>query len=580
LIGLAAALLVIGGIVAALSLINRGSQHRDTAPLPTETARTIDSLAILPLLNVTGDSKADPLCETIAEEVSSSLAQMRKRKLRVRPITSTIHYKSPIVDIKRVGRELEVQGVITGTLRKDGNNLTIRLQLVDAVQNDVLWPSREYKRNLDEILLLQQEITQDVALNLGLVMPRLVLPGVPQQPELKEKQPTRRYTNDPAAYLLFREGRYEFDQASLESRDLAIKHFQAAIKKDPEFALAYAWLAHAYLSHRRTEENRTRALEAAAQALLLDENLAEGYAALGTAHFFLDWDWQKAQKEFRQALDLDPKNSNARHIYGYTLAVTGKVKEAIGHMERAVKDDPRYLIANGALAQAYLWDKRYEDAIVQSRKTLDISPTNPGAYGTLGMAYVGLMQYDHAVTAFQEALKLSRGQPLQSLVLGWLGYCRALAGNHSEAEKLLRQLQSSPPNRPFRAYGMAAIYAGLGDKDQAFHWLNESRSNRDPAILFLKVGPPWESLRNDPRFDNLLRRLGLIDSLLEGREDGRSQWLRRSVGPVRNEPLRRNPEHLPLRRHGLALTGRPCSAPRSARLLTDSCKWPPLECCR
>lgn len=133
-------------------------------------------------------------------------------------------------------------------------------------------------------------------------------------------------------------------------------------------------------------------------------------------------------------------------------------------MERAVKDDPRYLMANGALAQAYLWDKRYEDALVQSRKTLDISPTHPGAHGTLGMAYVGLKQYDNAIAAFQEALKLSKGQPLQPLVLGLLGYCQALAGNRSEAEKFLRQLQQLPPNRPFRAYGMAAIYTGLGER--------------------------------------------------------------------------------------------------------------------
>jgi serine/threonine-protein kinase len=515
-IGVIAALLVVGVIAASIYF---RTQHEEphsasqthsifpavhNARLPESgpsaaAGRPIDSLAILPLVNVTGDPKAEALCDTIAEEVSTSLAQIRDRKLKVRPITSTIHYKGKNVNPRTVGSELEVQAVITGRLRKDGNNLAIRLELIDARENDLLWPSKEYKGSLDQIMNLQNEIARDVALNLGL-----------QLSNAEEKQLPRRYTNDPAAYLLFREGRYQWEKGTEEAAALAVKDFQAATNKDPKFALAYAWQARAYVilsRFREHEDNRIRAKESAAQALLLDENLAEGHAALGFALFFLDLDWRQAQSEVRQALVLDPKSSH-RHLYGFTLAVTGNVKEAISEIEQSVKDDPRYVLANLALIRAYLWDRRYQDALVQARKTVEISRTHLAVLANLGTAHVRLQQYSEALATFQEALKLAKDDPL---ILGLQGYTYALAGKRLEAERVLKLLQKVPADRPLWAYGMAALYTGLGDKDQAFHWLNESCSKRDGWIIFAKVDPLWESLRKDPRFDELLERLSLVD---------------------------------------------------------------------
>jgi tetratricopeptide (TPR) repeat protein len=203
----------------------------------------------------------------------------------------------------------------------------------------------------------------------------------------EEKQPTRRYTNDAGAYLLFRDGRYHWEKGTPEGMDLAIKRFQAAIDKDRNFALAYAWKAHAYVvlsRFRADDRNRSRAKESAGQALLLDPNLAEGHVALGAALLYLDLDWRQAQSELRQALVLDPRNSNAHHLYGYTLAATGKIKDAIAQIEQGIKDDPRYVMVNGALARAYLWDKRYQDALSQARKTLEISPTQLVGQAILG----------------------------------------------------------------------------------------------------------------------------------------------------------------------------------------------------
>ena len=495
---LAATVMLASLVGISLYLFLRGGKSPDASPPPAETRQTLDSLAILPLVNATGDPQAESLCDGIADHVSSSLANIRERKLKVRPLTSTIHYKGKNVDPRTVGRELEVQAVITGQLRKEGKNLTIRLELVDTRENDVLWSSEAYQRSLDEILILQEEIARDVAANLG-----LRLTGEEQ------KQLTRRPTNDPAAYLLYREGRYQWDKGTPESLDLAIKHFQAAITKDPNFALAYAWQAHTYnvLCHfRPVQDNLPKAKELAGQALLIDPNLAEGHAALGAGLLLFEQDCQRAQKELRSALDLDPKHSIARHLYGYSLAAMGKVKEAIAESEQAVKDDPRDVMANAGLARAYLWDERYQDALSQARKTQEISGSNRHSFVSLGLAYAQLNQYPDAVRTFQEALKLYKGY---SVMRGLLGYIYGLEGKRAEAQRILEQLQALPPRLPYRAYALAAVYTGLGEKDQAFHWLNESLDNHDAWIIYLKVDPQWQSLRNDPRFDELLQRMGL-----------------------------------------------------------------------
>ena len=496
---LAAAVILVSLVGISLYLFLPGGKPPEAGPPSSEVHQTLDSLAILPLVNVTGDPKAEPLCDGIADHVSSSLAQIRERKLKVRPITSTVHYKGQNVDAKTVSHDLDVRAVVIGRLRLQEAELNITLELIDAGENNLVW-NKTYKGKLNEILILQDEIAGDVALNLG-----LRLTGD------EEKQLNRRYTNDPAAYLLFREGRYQWDKGTPERLDLAIKHFQAAIKKDPNFALAYAWQAQAYLllcHFRPVEENWPRAKESVGRALLADPNLAEGHAVLGSGLFFSEQDCQQAQRELRIALDLDPKNSVARSLYGYSLAATGKLNEALAEIEQAVRDDPRYLMANAALARAYLWTRRFQDALTQSRKTLEISPTLLHAHASLGLAYAHLRQHDAAATAFQEALKVSRDHPYY---LGFLGYTYGLTGNRSEAERILKKLRELSPSRPGRAFGLAAVYTGLGDKDQAIHWLNVSRDNRDVWIMFLKVDPQWESLRNDPRFAELLRRMGLAE---------------------------------------------------------------------
>jgi tetratricopeptide (TPR) repeat protein len=295
----------------------------------------------------------------------------------------------------------------------------------------------------------------------------------------EEKQLNRRYTNDPAAYLLFREGRYHWNKYTEEGMDLAIKNFQAAIKKDPKFALAYAWQARAYLilhRFRDPEENRIRAKESAAQALMLDENLEEGHATLGAVLFFLDLDWRQAQTELRQALALDPKTSN-RHLYGETLAATGNLKEAIKEIEQSVKDDPRYVMANWQLANAFLFDKQYQAALTQARKTLEIFPNHIGALETLGKAYAQLQEFDKAIATFQEALKFSKDDPR---VLGWLGYTYGLASNRLEGSNAAATSisQSAQPG----------LWHGRGIHGTLLILLHHLRDKRSPDLSNLESG--------------------------------------------------------------------------------------------
>ncbi len=466
---------------------------------PAGTSSSFESVAVLPFVNVSDDPKVEPLCDGIADHLNSSLAQVRERKLKVRPLTSTAHYKGKQVDAKTVGRELEVHAVVTGRLRQDGIKLAITLELVDARDNNLVW-SKQFKGNLNEILILQDDIARDLAANLG-----LRLTGA------EDKQLTRRYTNDPEAYLLYREGRLHWDKFTEEGLDAAIKHFQAAIKKDPKFALAYAWQAHAHnvLGHnyRPAAQHWPKGKELALEALKWDENLAEGHAGLGAVHLMYEWDWTRAERELDLARKLDPAHTT-NVLYAFYLAAMGRKQESVAYHEQALKHTPLFPIANANLAMCYIWAGRYQDALAQAQRTLEIAPNFPLAHASRGRAYSSLGQFADAIIALKKGLEFSKDN---AQILGFLGYAYAKAGQTRDAQEVLQQLMELSPDRPARAYGLAVVYTGLGDKDQAFHWLNQSCDNRDAFLIYLKVEPQWDSLRDDPRFDDLLRRMGMAD---------------------------------------------------------------------
>ena len=495
--GIMAALVLLGFVCASVYLLTREKKLSEPNQ-PSQADAAVDSVAILPLVN-TGDPEGELLCERIAEHVTNSLAQVQDRKLKVRPFNSTSRYKGQKADPRTAGRELEVQAVVTGRLRQQGNDLTVNLELVNVRDQNVVW-SKLYQGKRSEILLLQDDIGRDIAANLGLRL-------TPEQ----EKTLTRRYTNDDAAWLLFLEGRQLWDQWTKEGLESSIKHFQAAIKRDPKFALAFAWQSHAYnvlgQQYGANQENWAKGRKLTVEALRIDDKLAEGHAALGAYLVFYARDLPAAEKAFMKALECDPKNSSARMLYCDALAAKGDVQQAIERMEPMVRDDPLWGIAHWELACRYLEARRFDDTIRLARKAaldLKFAP----AYATWAEALCHKKEHQSAITVFQQGLAILKDDPS---LLGVLGYTYAQAGKAQEANGVIKQLMALPSDLPHRAYGLAAAYTGLGDKDQAFNWLRQSAENHDATLVFIKVEPIWDSLRDDPRFEALLEHMGLAE---------------------------------------------------------------------
>lgn len=463
---------------------------------PTE--QRIDSVAVLPFTNETSDPEAEAFCDGIPEHVTGSLAQVRGRKLKVLPPTSTAHYKGQKIDPRGVSRELDAHAVVTARLRLEGDGLVIPLEMVDARNNNLLL-SKQYKRNRNEVLILQDEIARDVATALDL-----------QLTTSDQQKLTRRYTNDPEAYSSFLEGRRNWDKFTEEGMHAAVKHFQAAIDKDPQYALAYAWQSHAYnvlaLHFHSAHENWPKGKKAAAQALLVDETVGEAHAALGAAYLFYDYDWPAAGRELRRALELDP-TANSRVLHSFHLWTQGRRQEALVEAEQTVKNNPFWPIGNSDLARSYINAGQYEQAEAQAKKTLEVVPNFHLANEALGYAYLQMGKYSQAIAAFQKALE----GPQDNYTLGYLGHTQARAGDREAANRALQQLKDLPETRSTRALALAMVQAGLGDKDEAFRWLRQSFENRDGWLIYLHVEPVWASLRNDPRFTDLLRDMGLAD---------------------------------------------------------------------
>ncbi len=471
-----------------------GLPGKDTRLTPGANNR-FQSVAILPLLN-TGDPAGEPLCEGIAEHLTGSLVQVRDRRLVVRSFNSTSHYKGQKADPQTAGRALVVEALVVGRLRQEGNELTVNLDLVDVRNQDTKW-SKPYQGMLSEILLLQDDIARDLAAELGL---RLTTE--------QEKALTRRYTTDHQAWRLFVEGRRQWDLWTEEGLESSIKHFQRAIDRDPKFALALAWQAHGnnVLGHvfRSAKEYYPRGKQLADQALGIDDKLAEGYSARGAVLLFYERDFPAAEKAFQQALSIEPKNSIARMLSYLLHSVRGNMQKAIAEAEQLVRDEPTWGLAHWDLATMYTGARRFQEAETHARRAIALKAA-PG-HTALGEALCHNNQPQAAIDSFHQGLAILKDDPY---MLGLLGYTYAKAGKPEEAQGILKRLQALPIDRPQRAYGLATVHAGLGDKAQAFAWLRKSYDNRDQKLVFLKVELHWQSLRDDPRFTQLLKDMGL-----------------------------------------------------------------------
>ena len=458
--------------------------------------KAVDSLAILPFANVSADPDTEYLSDGITESLINSLSQIPK--LRVMARSTVFRYKGQDADPQTVGCELNVRAVLTGRVVQRGDSLVIGTELVDVADGSQLW-GEQYSGKLRDIFAVQEQITKQISEKL-----RLRLSGVAQ------KRLTKRYTENTQAYQLYLKGRYYWNKRTEEGIKKGIEYFQQAIEKDPGYALAYTGLADCYnmlgwYSYLPPKEAFPKAKAAAAKALEIDDTLAEAHASLAYAKAFYDWDWLDVEREFKRAIELNPNYAMGHLWYaGGYLAAMGRLEEAITESKRAQDLDPLLLIINAFHGWWLYFARQYDQAIEQERKTLELDPNFAPAHWVLGQVYEQQERFEVAIAEFQEAVTHSGGSTMMRAALG---RAYAVAGKRDEALKMLNELKERAKRSYVSPVGIAIIYVGLGEKEQAFSWLEKAYEDRSTWLIFLKVEPRFDPLRSDPRFQSLLRRM-------------------------------------------------------------------------
>jgi eukaryotic-like serine/threonine-protein kinase len=464
----------------------------------TGRGKTIDSLAILPFANASANPDAEYLSDGIAESIISSLSQLPR--LRVMARSTVLRYKGQEIDPRKVGRDLHVDAVLTGNLIQRGETLIIKMELVKVEDGSQLW-GEQYQRKFSGVLAMQAEIAKQISEKL-----RLKLTGEEQH------RLTKVYTDNAEAYQLYLKGRYYWNRRTPESLNKSIEYFQQAADKDPNYALAYVGLADSYsllgspVGGGSPREKFPKAKAAALKALELDDTLAEAYASLVIVRLRYDWDWLVAEREIKRAIELNPNYSMTHLMYADYLRVMGRSDEAIAEIKRAQELEPLSLNTNAVVGVHFYFARQYDQAIEQCQKTLDLDPNFAQAHLFLGWAYVQKARYEEAIAAAKKASSLS---PSDLRTVSALGHAYAVSGQTSEAVNILDQLKELSRQRYISPHDMAIIYTGLGEKEQAFAWLDKAYADRSWPLPLLKFDPRFDSLRSDPRFADLVRRIGL-----------------------------------------------------------------------
>ena len=467
--------------------------------------RDIDSLAVLPFTNVTGDRDSDYLSDGISDSLINNLSQASK--LKVVSLSSVLRFRGQQIDAQDVGRELKVGAVVMGRLTRRGDTLVINAELVDATDNRRIW-GEQYDRKTTDVLQLQADISKEISRQL-----RLKLSGA------EEQRLARSYTRNSDAYKAYLQGHYLWSKFTVEGVRSSIPYYLQAIEKDPQYALAYSSLADSYvvigLSAAPPNEVFPKAKAAATKALELDPSLGAAHISLGAYKLFYEWDWAGAEQEARRARELNPSYDKAielntnygdgNHYYFQYLDVMGRSAEAIQEMTRALEFDPLAFVLYGEMGMSYYIGRHYPEAIEASRKALEKDPNIAVARQALGNALQQQGHFEEAIAELTKARTASNDDPW---MLADLANANAAAGKKAEALALLHELQERAKGEYVSPYFIALVYVGLGDKDQALQWLQKAYQERSALLTWLKVEPKLDSLRSDPRFQELQRRVG------------------------------------------------------------------------
>jgi TolB-like protein/tetratricopeptide (TPR) repeat protein len=465
-------------------------------PAPTGSAIPEKSIAVLPFDNLSRDPDNAYFCEGVQDEILTRLAKVADLKVISR--TSTQHFKSTPDNLPQIAKQLGVAHILEGSVQKANDHVRVNVQLINALTDAHLWADT-YDRKLTDIFAVETEIAKTVA---DVLQAKLI--------GSERHVIAARPTANTEAHQLYLKGRFFWNKRTGNDLKKSIDYFQQAIAADPNYALAYAGVADAYVlipgySGGNPRDCYPKAIAAAKKALELDDTLAEARTSLALAIWYYDFDFSQANREFQRAIELNPNYAIAHQQYGNnTLSAIGRFNDAIVEGKRAVELDPLSLVINADLGVDYYYARRYDEAIAQLRKLLEMDPGYYFAYVTLGQALEMKGARDAAIAEYQKARALNDDPS----VLALLAHAYGLSGNKMEAEKILDQLKALSKARYVSAYSFALAYLGLGNKEEALRWLEQSYQDRAGAdIGWIRVDPLLDPLHGDPRFEALAEKI-------------------------------------------------------------------------
>jgi TolB-like protein/DNA-binding winged helix-turn-helix (wHTH) protein/Tfp pilus assembly protein PilF len=478
-------------VIAAVAI---GGWRLRSQPRPEPVA--IRAIAVLPLENLSGDPDQEYFSDGMTDALITNLAKIDS--LRVISRTSVMRYKGTKLPLPQIARDLRVDAVLEGTVVRVGDRVRVTAQLIHAANDQHFW-AESYERDLRDVLALQNEVAQAIA----------------AQIHAKVMQPQRQYASarnvDPEAYEHYLKGRYSYPCSSKKGYNTAIRYFELAIEKEPDYAAAYAALAHCYMAasfggqEMSPREAWPKAAAAAKKALELDDQLGEAHVAMAVIHFRFDWNWSEAEREYRRGLELSPNDASGLTSYAWFLGAMGRPEEALVQLARARELDPFSLPVSNAMASVYAWSRRWDEAIAESGRTLQLDANYVPAHNVLASSYEAKGMYEKAVNEELRIHLLTGHRPEQAESLQRAFATSGIKGFWEKSLEWEKREREHP-----RYFILARLCVRLGRTDEAFHWLEKAYEERYPNMPNMKVAAVWlDPVRSDPRYADLLRRVGL-----------------------------------------------------------------------
>ncbi len=477
-----------------------GIKVPDTSALDGKGEKAFQKcILVLPFINMSNDADQEYFSDGLTEELISSLLKLSEVKVISR--TTSMKYKGTDKDIKTIGQEAGASYIMEGSVRKHGENLRITAQFIDASRDIHLW-ANSYSGTMEDIFDIQEKVASSIVEALRI-----------QLTEGEKNVLMKRYTENSEAYQLYLQGRFFWNKRNEESLKTSVIYFENAIQKDPDFALAWAGLADTYnllgeYTNLSRRELYPKAYSAVKRAMEIDSRLAEAHISLGALLMLNEWDWSKAGREYRIGIELNPNYATGHHWYSELLLYSGKENEALKEMALAVELDPvsQAIIKDQGIL--FYYTRHYDKAIESALKSLELDPHFISVHRLLSMCYQGKGMYDKAISENNIWGELS-GNKVKTQVAAAQIY--AIAGQKEEARKIISEIESNYTLTGNDYRGMGLVFAALGENDKAFEWLEQSRERREESLCSIKVDPKMDPLRSDPRFNKLVKKIGLLN---------------------------------------------------------------------